>query len=248
MVNSVTSAFTYAAGRVRNTFSNPNRAAARALLEFGDQRGQAVGDFLQQSNNLRNVTPEKFEQLLRGVMSGYGENARESPIMWSPNDPLLSHQWAAYIPNVLDDNTYIQAISTPSIRYDQQTRYNAGKVHNYAGIMSLDDISMTLYTEVSGYAPSLLSQWVRAIRSQEGLYNLPVEYKRTVVVVLLDQTNTIVAEFRYIGAWPTSWDSYQLQYGQASVLATEVTLSVDDVSFKIATDGIDEPLAPRALG
>ena len=243
MVNSVSSAFSYAVGRVKNVFTNPNKAVARSLLEFGGSQGQAAGDLLQQTNNLRNVTPDTFEQFLRGMTSTYGEDARESPIQWSPNDPILSHQWAAYIPNVLDDSTYIQSISTPSIRYDQQTRYVSGKVHNYAGVMSLDDISMTLYTEASGYMPSLLSQWVRAIRSQEGLYNLPIEYKRTVIVVLLDQTNTIVAEFRYNGAWPTSWNSYQLQYGPASILATEISLSVDDVSFKIASDGIDEPLS-----
>ena len=249
MVNSVTSAFTYASNRVKSVFVDPNKAVARGFLEFGgSSQGQAIGNLLSQSNNLKSVTPETFENFLRGMASGYGPDARESYIPWSPNDPILSYQWAAYIPNVLDDNTYIQAISTPSIRYDQMTKYVSGKVHNYAGVMAMDDISMTLYTEATGYMPSLLSQWVRAIRSQDGIYNLPVNYKRTVVVVLLDIENTIVAEFRYIGAWPTSWNSYQLQYGAANVLATEVSLSVDDVSFKIAADGIDEPIPAGALG
>ncbi len=234
-----TEAFSNSWNLFSGSLANPNRNAAKLLYATGGSGAQAASDFLRQTNNLRSVNPASFEQFLRGSISGFGVDAREAAQDgYIPNDPLLSYQWAAYIPGVIDRHEYIMAITTPSIRYDQQPRFISGKVHHYAGFMSVDDVSMTIYTEVSGMAPSTMAHWVREIRSRDGLYNLPSQYKKTIVVVLLDQADRIVAEFRYEGAWPSSWSSYNLQFGQASYLVTETTLSVDDVSFAVV--GLDE--------
>lgn len=150
---------------------------------------------------------------------------------WEPSDPLLNYQWFALIPTVLSQGEYITEIQTPAIRYDQQTKFKNGKIHHYAGFFSVDDMSLTIYTDVSRTAMDAAKKWIRAARSEEGLYGLPASYKNDVYVVVLDQADNIVFGWRYVGCWVTSWDSYNLQMTSAALLVTNLTISVDNVEF-----------------
>lgn len=156
-------------------------------------------------------------------------NARDPEFM--PQDPLLNYQWFAIIPGILNQGEYINEISTPAIRYDQQQKFKNGKIHHYPGFFSVDDITMSIYTDISRTALDVAKGWMRTIRSNEGLYGTPNNSKKDVYVVLLDQNDSIIWGWRYIGCWPTTWDSYQLQMTSASLLVTNLTLSVDDVEF-----------------
>lgn len=145
-----------------------------------------------------------------------------------PNDPLLSYQWFAIIPGLLNDGEFIMSLTSPSIRYDQQSRFENGKMHHYAGFMSVDDLQLTVYTDITGTATSLANHWVRDIRDQNGLYRLKAQYERNVILYLLDQNDRIISEIKYKGCWLSSWGSYSLDYNGSNILATDLTLSVDD--------------------
>lgn len=187
----------------------------------------------------------EIQDALRAIPSVTGVRAEESfrvapPYMrdqvarnqdFIPSDPLLNFQWFALIPGAIEQGEYIQTITTPSIRYDEQTKFRDGKMHHYAGFFSVDDISLTLYTEISGYATSLAANWIRNVRGADGMYGLPSQYKKTVLLAILDQNDYIVGGFKYHGCWPKSWDSYTLENTSSNILATVLQLSVDDVEF-----------------
>lgn len=157
-----------------------------------------------------------------------GRPNHEGPGGYSPNDPLMNYHWFATIPGVLDQGEFIQSITTPSIRYDQQSRFENGKMHHYAGFMSVDDMQMTIYTDISGTAIDVATKWVRNVRDSAGIYRLPKDYKKKVVLYILDQDDRIISEIHYTGCWITSWDSYSLDFNGASILVTNLSVSVDD--------------------
>lgn len=226
-----------------SVLSNPtvflaNRANAAlnanaAYRNLSAKVGRAQNYFHQIQDALAaipNVTGARKEEFFE-VASPYSREEVFRDKTFNLNDPLTAYQWFAIIPGVLEQGEYIQSITTPSLRYDEQTKFRDGKMHHYAGFFSVDDISMTLYTEISGYSTSLASKWLRNVRGADGMYGMPSQYKKTVLVSILDQNDGIIAGFKYSGCWPKSWDSYTLDYSSSTILATVVQLSVDDVEF-----------------
>lgn len=211
---------------------NPNIAAARTLTQLSpnSQSGRAAATFIEaQTKKVANaVNPY-------AMAFTHNFNYQQEGV---PPDPLTDAQWVALIPGMIVDYEFIHAINTPSIRFDQQGRFENGKIHNYPGVMSMDDVTVTFMTEITGTAPSFLSEWIRSVRSMEGIYNLPAAYRKTLIVAILDQRGNVIMEFHYENVWPVSWSGYSLKFGTPSPLFTEVTLNVDDV--KIYTPSIDE--------
>ncbi len=180
------------------------------------------------------TTKPRLERSLRpSSPSGFSSNSGG----YVPNDPLLTCHWFAVINNMLDTGEFIQSITTPSIRYDQQSRFENGKMRHYAGFMTVDDLQMTIYTDVSGVAINTAARWIRSIRDTEGVYTLPSQYKKTVILYLLDVNDRIITEISYKGCWITSWGSYSLDYNGANIIATDLTLSVDDFAIREMDSG-----------
>lgn len=212
---------------------NSQLQANRAYANVSRQVDQAKNYFHEIQDALKSVpsvTGARQEEYFE-VAPPYMRNQAARNLSFQLNDPLMSYQWFAVIPGVLEDGEYIQSIATPSIRYDEQTKFRDGKMHHYAGFFSVDDLSLTLYTEISGYSTSLASSWIRNVRGVDGMYGLPSQYKKAVLLAILDQNDYVVAGFKYTGCWPKSWESYSLDYASSTILATTLQLSVDDIEF-----------------
>ena len=223
------------------SLTNPNAIAARALQQGAQLATSAAAEAFAKGLGITSFNPTnllKVNRLLEYLPPGTASIAATALTGPKPNDPLLNYQWVAYVHGVIEEYEWITAITTPSINYEQQSRFIGGKMHHYAGFLSVDDVQMTIYTDVTGFAQGAISKWVRTVRSRDGIYALPSEYQRTVIVQILTQDDRIVTEFHYTGAWPKTWNSYNLQYGSSTILATEVTLSINDV--KMYTPTVDE--------
>lgn len=173
----------------------------------------------------------RMDRSLRPSASG-PDGFTTEPGGYVPNDPILTSGWFAVIPGILEVGEYIQSFTTPSIRYDQQSRYENGKMHHYAGFMTVDDLQLSIYTDISGVAVDVASRWVRTIRDKNGIYALPSSYKKTVILFILDHNDRVIAEILYKGCWLSSWDSYTLDFTGSQILVTSLTLSVDDFEIR----------------
>ncbi len=146
-------------------------------------------------------------------------------------DPILNFSWLAWIKgeNVVPFS-HITAIQTPSLTFETKPIYREGKMRHYASSFSADDMSMTMYTDAKAVTLDSASMWFRNVMDRDGYYHLPYEYKKDIVLYLLDQRGQSVFAWTYVGCWPKSMNSYSL--GQdSSVIMTELSLSVDDILF-----------------
>jgi hypothetical protein len=215
--------------------------ATRLLSSASPLLAAAIPGFGTQFSNPKNYIP-KFSgfdptvlvRMWRNRRPDYGSNVTTDN--YQPPDPIQNYTWYAFIPGVLDVGEYIQSITTPSIRFDQQSRFENGKMRHYAGVLSVDDIQLTLYTDVTKKAISCVAEWIASIRDEHGLYSLPKDYRKTVVLYILDMHDRIIAEIHYKDCWITNWSSYSLDYTNSNILVTNVTLSVDDFEIIDGTD------------
>lgn len=208
---------------------NPTVAKAMRQLNHVGHIWQEIDLAIKEAQNKYSSPREVFNDI--PLFDGRSKLNRRFP-GFEPADPLLNYQWFAVIPGILEVGEYIMELSTPAIRYDQQQKFKNGKIHHYPGFFSVDDLSLVVYTDISRAGLDVAKKWMRSIRSEEGLYTVPALSKKEVYVYLLDQNDYIVFSWVYKGCWPTAWDSYQLQSTSASMLVTNLTLSVDDVEFR----------------
>jgi hypothetical protein len=102
-------------------------------------------------------------------------------------------------------------------------------MRHYAGAYSADQLTLTIYSDQTGYGVDYINKWQRTIVTENGYFSLPSRYKRNVVVSLLDAKAQTVVTFTFVGCWPTGVESYNLEGGNATVLHTTVQLSCDNV-------------------
>lgn len=167
--------------------------------------------------------------------------------MLSRKDPVTSIDWIGLVvdssnPQALDWY-YINSIQTPGIQIETRSVFRSGKMQHYAGTLSIDNLSLTLYTDATGAAMKFASSWINTVyNNQTGNYRLPREYKKSIYVYLLDVERAIVCQFKFFGCWPTSWASYQLGNGQAENLPTVLELAVDTFSISDDENNINKQL------
>lgn len=154
-------------------------------------------------------------------------------------DPVLSIDWLAYITEpeggIPIDPYYIDAVQTSSLRAQTRTVYRAGIDKNYAGPLSVDNLTISLYTDSSGKAPKFASSWFYAVYDQRnGNFRLPKEYKKNIQVVFFDSAKIALYSFTFVGCYPTSLPSYSLEGGNPTPLSTQLDLSVDDILIDVA--------------
>lgn len=151
-------------------------------------------------------------------------------------DPLLSMDWLAVIidrsnPKAIEWS-YIQAVQTPSIQIEPRSVFRAGKMAHYAGILSVENLSISMYTDTQARALKLVSSWVGSIYdNNSGNYKLPKDYMKDVYVYLLDSTYSTVCVMKFFKCFPTSWTSYSLDTSQTSPIVTTFDLSVETFSI-----------------
>lgn len=174
------------------------------------------------------------------------EYARQNVLQAIQNrkDPLLTVDWIGIVqdpvgvtnsPNV--PWSYIDEIQTPSIRVGSEPVFRNGIVKKYATSYEVDNANLKIYTDTTGQAFNFCNAWTRSTRRQDGLWNLASQYKKDIIIFILDATRSVVVDIRLIGCFPNSWNSYQLEAGGSNALITTLDLSVDDFYINVDSDG-----------
>ncbi len=158
----------------------------------------------------------------------------------SRKDPLLTVDW---IGMVMTKSTlplpdlpwyYIDEIQTPSVRINAEPVFREGRTKKYASSFDVDSCTLKLYTDASGQAFNFANAWVQSTKRPDGLWNLPTNYKKDIVIYVLDSTRSTVVDIRLIGCFPTSWSSYNLESGGSNPVETTLELSVDDMVINVS--------------
>lgn len=157
------------------------------------------------------------------------------------DEPVLSYQWVGIIndPNAGPagqlPSEFIDGINTASIQVAPQVHTFNGMTKKTAGEFSVESITIKLYTDIRARTFNYADTWMRSTYRTDGFYNLPSQYKRDVQIYILDATNQTVTDIAFLGCFPTSYEAYSLN-SDASLLETNLTLSVDECFFSFDTD------------
>lgn len=159
-------------------------------------------------------------------------------MMQRRGDPVLSFEWLAVIvdPNPVSALPwyYIDTLTTPGLTVAQQDQHFNGLSKKYAGTMTVDSLQLGLFTDSAAATFSYANDWFSSTYRKDGFYSLPSQYKRDVILFVLDSKKNTVIDIRFVGCWPTNYNAYTWD-AQNNVVDTQLTLSVDQVIFNTET-------------
>lgn len=178
---------------------------------------------------------ERKDYELSGQIGG---NYHVLDSMRSRQDPLMNFSWFCTMPAIDGIRLpwfYVEEFVAPFRSFQVNSRFQQGKIYHYAGQQDLSNINLKIYDDSSGKAGAYLEAWRGAVSTYDGIYNYPVNYKKTIEVVILDITRTIqVYKLRYEGCWPTTTEAMNLSSGASDRLIQGQEFSVDNIKITVA--------------
>lgn len=150
-------------------------------------------------------------------------------------DPLLSFKWICpdeTLPFGLPSN-YLESIdlSWRNIKVDSGVYTNAG-YNYYPGAHDISGFTMVLYEDQECSTMQWIDYWKNQIKDMSnGLYNLPVVYKKDIKIELMDSKNNAIMTVELIGIWPEATSNWSLNYTDNGRLTVSQAFSVDDQSI-----------------
>jgi hypothetical protein len=218
-----------ALGAVNSTINNVNSIGAQ-LSGIGNSLG--LGGSFSPLPNLG------FAGGGPGRPIGYTQNINPQGTlsrMQARGDPLLSIDWTATIVDTAGspiEDIYIDALQTPSLRFDNKPVYRQGTTVNYAAGLSIDNANLVLYNDTTGKAPKFASSWFNAIFNfKTRNFRVPKEYKKDIIVWLLDVKGNVICQIDLVGCFPVSLNSLNLESTGSNLLPITLDLSVDHCYF-----------------
>lgn len=210
---------------------------------------QAISNTVQDASNRLSNSVRALSNLMgsvgaSGSNSGFNINSRPSGNATfnalakarGRQDPLLNIDWYVELPSISgSDGVYslgwemVEEATIPLIEFEPVSNYKAGKLYHYPSHQSLGTLSLSHYEDVGGAVTNYYRKWQGLIINAEtSLYKVPSEYKKTIIITLLDVTRSEVAVFTYYGCWPSRIDSYALVSGAVDRIIPQVEFTVDD--------------------
>ena len=187
-----------------------------------------------------------FTSPLSALTQGLNPMQRVAPNPYTVNafqtltaraDSVLACDWVAVVQSTNKEIgwEYIDKISTPALNIGTQEHMNNAVPIKTAGPRTVGEVTLTLYTDINATSINWAQAWMRSTHRTDGYFNLPAQYKRTIILYLLDARNRTVIDFRFVGCFPTALNSYDLG-SDSSLLETTLTVSVDDVLISAEND------------
>jgi hypothetical protein len=236
------SSFTGTGSQVIRGLKNPNPAQGiSGVLTALSGRSSAARKLL--------TIDSKFKDILTkvgGINDLLSNDPKPPTKVWSedPNsivnqatsrpDPQMNFCWEARLVSLNEADEliapiYIEEISVPGITLEQHTVFREGVERSYIAGVSINSCNIKLYEDVTGTAAKFMLSWANAGYSNTfGTFTGSFEYKKQIVISLLDPYGTVSARFVLGGCFPTSLiDGYDFTSGAATPISPTAVISVD---------------------
>jgi hypothetical protein len=104
-----------------------------------------------------------------------------------------------------------------------------------AGDVTYEDLSVTVIMDTDFAVRTAIEQWMQTIKANEAALGLDTAlYKRIGTVIALDNDNNEIAEYQFIGMWPSSIAPVDLSYETNDTLAEYVITFTYDYWARIS--------------
>ena len=182
-----------------------------------------------------------------------GINARE--------DAVQDWCWYAILPSFAGKNCpwyYVTAANTPFRKINPETVKRNGHEVTSADYYSMSgNLNLKFFLDSSSKAADYLRAWQAQIlmnkdptqANNQGVWGLPVNYKKSITIVVTSVDRKELLIFKYLNCWPTDLTSLDLGSGSANPMELSVDFSVEDVDLSIKNaNGILDNLSDTAAG
>jgi hypothetical protein len=102
---------------------------------------------------------------------------------------------------------------------------------HFAGLLTVDKVAMTFLKTVPDVVAPYFNCWKRLIIDESGLYQVKSNYQRNIYIRFIDSSGIAVGQYKLIGAFPTMFPSYNLNYSEDKVTELSVEFSVDKIEY-----------------
>ena len=145
-------------------------------------------------------------------------------------DPLLSFKWVSQLLPFELPSHYLEGIDLPFNNVAvHEGVYSASGYTYYPGSHNVASFNATFYMDSEGTSLKWLMAWKAKVKSFEtGVYELPVKYKQSWKVQLLDTTNKVIIQSELVGVWPSDTSAFSLNYTDNGRLTLQQAFSIDD--------------------
>lgn len=160
------------------------------------------------------VVPEGLQNVVGGFFGGDGQDIRE---MARRSDPLYTFHWKVVMPFGFPP-MFVEDIVLPHRRIGvNQTRF-ANRTRHDPDFVDTGETTMRLYEDRHGSSTSFVENWMDLVE-KNGYYGAPYEFKKPIVVVLMDSKRLPVIAAKIPKAWPTGMGDKNVnsQSGQITI-------------------------------
>lgn len=135
----------------------------------------------------------------------------------------------------------VQGLSLPNI--DREAFYEGGRETYFPSLETVTPVTFTFYQDVTGEVIDYIMQWKRKTITENGLKELPKNYKQDIIVELLNGYNEPIYKFTLSGCFPTATSPYTLN-NQSENLKLIQEFSIDRITVQGITttnQGLKKP-------
>lgn len=208
-----------------------------------------TGNKIQQTANRVGQAEKKINKTLENVWSfvsgeKYGaiNRALLKQVLSRP-DYMPAWNWDIELPPVQSmgktfklSSAYVEATNIPMYQFGTRDVFRGGRNRKYAShLMTLQDLTMTLYADVNNNALGYLIAWMQNIYPGGGYWNLPYNafgqnsgYMKQINLYARDMYNQNVLSLEYYDCFPISFDTTGFSSDNARIQYT-VTFAVNDL-------------------
>ncbi len=179
-------------------------------------------------------------------MTYYRNNTRIEQALSRP-DPLMSWRWvmAAELPfsneiaNGSMSTHYVESINLPFPLIESEKVHLGSRYFGFPKNHSVENVTIQFYADNTGICLAWLLHWQNKIKDmQTGLYGLPVEYKRSMAVALLDNRGNSVITATLKDCYPAGPSALDLGYDSSDRITFNVEFNVDAVIYNFDMLGV----------
>lgn len=148
-------------------------------------------------------------------------------------DPLLRFYWdiAFNTPVGTIGAEFVEEVNVPLPKYESDSATFQARKYYFAKFEDFGVTTIKFYMDVDGKVITWLRNWQQRIKSRDGNYKVPGEYKGTIVVHSQDPTGAQMQKYTMRGAFPTQVPS--LPFGSTGeIISLDVEFSIDSVEVE----------------
>ncbi len=164
-------------------------------------------------------------------------NKFDQTLIYKLDPPLPAWRWVGKlsgpdIPGVNWDDLIIETITLPNGEtLSPLNIFGSGRTRYYPDFPEVSAITVGFYETETGAANLSLTKWQEAVKSNDGWYGLPKDYKSELKINQFGYSSNVQAVMAYTaeGVWPSDPGSIDLNYTNDDRIILNVTLACDRI-------------------